>query len=406
VKAERKMSPWIVFTLVLCLNIAAMFCIASMPPLFAEIRTEIELSGAQMGSLMGVFVLAALIFAPIGGILSDRIGSRWAIGIGMLLAAVAGGLRAIADTPFGLIAGMFAVGAGFNMAAPSIPKIFGIWFPPGRLAFVNGINMAGVGSGAAGATAMAASILSPLFGGWRGVMVAMGGFLFMAGILWIVVYRDPADERPTPGKRPRMFDGFKQVARIKDMRLLGGFFGLMSLGFMPVVAFLPISLTGRGIAHAGELAAIIAAVAVIFNIVGGRISDMIGQRKPIMIFGTITAGLCVLTYSSLSGIPLIIMLIITGASVGSMAPIIFTIPIEMRSVRPEFAATAVGFMMMCQSWSGFLGPIIAGKLIDSTESYLVGFIFMGSAIFLAALFAIPMKETGRKGEEDSSDFNV
>jgi len=156
--AEQKMSPWIVLTLVLCLNVAAMFTIASMPPLFSEIITEIELSRAQMGSLMGMIVLAAFIFAPIGGMLSDRIGCRWAVGIGILMAAVAGGLRAIADTPFGLIACMFAVGMGFNIVTPSIPKVFGLWFPPARLAFVNGISMAGVGLGGAVATAMAASV--------------------------------------------------------------------------------------------------------------------------------------------------------------------------------------------------------------------------------------------------------
>jgi len=137
------------------------------------------------------------------------------------------------------------------------------------------------------------------------------------------------------------------------------------------------------------------AVSVIFNVVGGRISDKIGRRKPILIIGTAVSGLCVLTYSSLSGPPLILMLIIAGAGIGALAPVLLTMPIEMKEIGPELAATAVGFMMIFQSVSGFLGPIITGKLIDVTGSNLAGFIFMGGAVIIAAVFAIPLKETGR-----------
>jgi len=393
---KSNLSPWAVMVLMISVNFTGLFSMLCMPPLFSEIITEISLSKAQMGSLMGVSMLAAIVFAPIGGMLSDRIGCRWTVGLGIFLAALAGGMRAVVDTPFMLITCMFCIGVGFNIMMPSIPKIFGLFFPPNRLAFVNGINLAGTGVGGAIATAASASLLSPLLGGWREVMIAVAIVYLLIGVLWIVIYMDPVIETSIQEKKPSMLQNFKRVAKVKDVWLLTILMLFQTLGFLPLTAFLPISLEARGIGHAGELSALVLVTMVIFNIIGGRISDRIGRRKPILIFGTAVTGLCILTFASLSGIPLILMLLISGVGAGAIAPVILTIPLEMKEIGPELAATAIGFILMFQAISGFLSPILTGKLIDMTGSYLIGFVFMGSAVFLGALFAIPMKETAKK----------
>ncbi|MBW2368569.1 MAG: MFS transporter [Deltaproteobacteria bacterium] len=391
---NRSLSPSTVLTLLISMGFIGSFAMIVMPPLFSEIITDINLTKAQMGSLMGITMLSAIIFAPIGGMVADKIGCRWTMGIGTLVVAVAGGLRGAMVTPFGLIACMFIIGVGFNFLMPSIPKVLGQWFTPDKLAFTNGLNVAGAGVGGAIGVATAASLLSPAFGGWRGVMVATSVCVFLTGILWVLIYRDPIAEDSVKAQNTLMLANFKRVAKLKNIQLLAAMALFQSLGFLPVMSFLPISLEERGIAHAGELTGIVMATAVVFNIIGGRISDRIGKRKPIIFFGTAIAGFCVLTYASLSTIPLILVLMITGAGVGSLAPVMLTIPIEMEEVGPELAATAVGFILMFQSISGFFGPILAGKLIDIT-SYTVGFIFMGCAIILSALFVIPMKEPAR-----------
>ena len=68
------------------------------PPLFSEIKQEIDLTMAQLGMVIGVIPLASLIFAPLGGGLSDKLGARWVFGAGAILVAVAGGLRYFAGS--------------------------------------------------------------------------------------------------------------------------------------------------------------------------------------------------------------------------------------------------------------------------------------------------------------------
>ncbi|MBW2369160.1 MAG: MFS transporter [Deltaproteobacteria bacterium] len=388
---------WLVLAFVLLVQMFNQFAISVFPPLFTEIIVDIPLTSTQMGTIMGVAMLTA-IFSPIGGILSDWIGCRWVVGISILIAATAGGLRSVADTHFELVACYLGIGLGFNFMFPSMPKILGQWFPSDKLGFVNGIHMGFMALAGAGVTAIAASLLSPALGGWRAVMLWLGASFFIVGILWILLYRDPVlkDTSPHPGKKPLLLDNFKKVLKVRDIKLLSAMACIAGFGFIALIVFLPISLERRGIGHGGEFTAIFMGAAVLSGAVGGWFSDRIGRRKPILLYGMLGAGLCFLTLASLSGIPLIIMLSLAGACGGVLGPLFFTIPIELKEVGPKLAATAMSIIMLSQSVSGFLGPIIVGKLIDVTGSYEVGFFFIGGVTALSTVFALFMTETGRK----------
>jgi len=86
----------------------SVFCI---PPLFMELGKDIHLTKAQMGTIFGMAPLASLFFAFIAGSISDRFGSRWVVGGSVLLVAIGGGLRALAGSPFELIAFTFLMQA-------------------------------------------------------------------------------------------------------------------------------------------------------------------------------------------------------------------------------------------------------------------------------------------------------
>ena len=74
---EERMYPfrWVVLALLFLSLFAATISMQCMPPLFSEITQQIPLTKAQMGTIMGVITLASLFFAPIGGALSDKLGS-------------------------------------------------------------------------------------------------------------------------------------------------------------------------------------------------------------------------------------------------------------------------------------------------------------------------------------------
>jgi cyanate permease len=394
---EQKSSlRWLFLSLLFLMNATGFCSINCLPPLFIEISEQVAMSKAQFGSIMGVVLLSSLIFAPIGGGISDKIGSRLAGGLGVLVAGVAAFMRAYMESVTGFMICNLFIGAGLAFFAPNMPKVLGTWFPRKELALANGICTAALGIGGAIAMAISASVLSPAFGGWQGALKVIGGAVILMSVLWIFLYRDGKTGEVQEKKKQSMGKNFKNVLKVKDLKLIMFYRAFNMVGYMALIVFLPSILQERGIAQAGQYVSIMMTVVVIFNVLGPGVSDRVGLRKPFLLVSTVVLGLSILTFSTLSGVPLMIALIIAGAAMGTLAPIVFILPVEFKEIGPGLAATAVGIILMIGNTCGFLGPMIVGKLIDLTGSNVTGFIFMATACTSAAIFIFPLTETGRR----------
>jgi cyanate permease len=391
---ERDGFRWVVLALLFGIMSMSFLAVNCMPPLFTEILEQIPLTKAQMGTIMGVVTLASLFFAPVGGALGDRFGPRWVLGLAILIMASGGVLRATAGSAFTLTLYMFVFGAGVAIFGPNLPKALSMWFPKNQLAMANGIAMAGMGVGGAVGMGMAASVMSPLFGGWRGTMVWVGIGTFALGLLWVFIFRERRSAEEAAGEH-NMLGNFRSVFKVRDIWLLAIFYGLNMAGLMLVITLLPITLTERGVEHSGELVAILMGTAVVFNIVGGILSDKTGKRKPFLIISALVLGICIMIFAKATGLPLIIALALAGAAMGTVAPVMMAMPVEIEEVGPALTATAVGLIFMLGNTGGAIGPIVGGKLIDS-YGYVAGFFTMAAALIIAAFFIIPMRETGKK----------
>jgi len=388
---------WLVLALLFLNIFCATLAMQCIPPLFKEIEQQIPMTKAQMGMIMGALTLASLVFAPIGGALSDRIGSRWAFGMAILIIAGGSVLRAAAGSVTALIGFMFVMGAGIAVVGPNMPKALGMWFPQNELAMANGIAMSSMGIGGAIAMGISATVLSPALGGWRNIMLVVSAFVLVSGVLWMVFFREkqvPGAEKP----RQNIAANFKNVLNVKDMWLLASFYALNMIGLMSIIALLPTSLEERGISNAGVYVSLLLATTVVFNILGGFLSDKAGKRKPFLLFCAVLLGLCLISFATLAGAPLVTALILAGAAVGTIATVLMVIPVELESIGQQLAATAVGLIFMIGNTAGFIGPIVSGKLMDLTGSQWGGFLFMAAALFCAAVCIIPLTETGRKGK--------
>jgi nitrate/nitrite transporter NarK len=90
------------------------------------------------------------------------------------------------------------------------------------------------------------------------------------------------------------------------------------------------------------------------------------------------------------------VLVLAGAALGTIAPVLMSVPVEIEGIGTSLAGTAVGFIFMLGNTGGFVGPVVAGKMMDSAGSSLPGFIFIAGALIAAAVIIIPLRETGRK----------
>ena len=403
---ETRFRLIVVILLFLCV-FSIQVAIFSLPPLFSEIGKEIRLTKAEMGVIFGVAQLGAMFLSFIAGALSDKIGSRWAMGAAMLLVTVGGGLRAFVNSAPGMIAYMFVIGGGVAFAGPNIAKALGTWFPPRDLGKANGIVYSGMTIGAGVGLAAGSSFISPLFGGWRCAVVVLASFSLTIGILWILLFRDKTSDLVTKNSTHDIVGNAKKVFKVKDVWLLGIFFGIFSSGTLAVSGLLPVILEEKGVPRPGELTSIMLWAAAAGSIIGGLASDKIGRRKLLLILFALIMGPTIIALPLATGVPLVITLIISGLTGGAVITILLAIPAEHQKIGPSLAATAVGLMLMFSNAGGFVGPVAAGTLMDWSGSPWVGFAFLGLAYFVAAGVVTTTRETGAKSKQNlSSTPNV
>ncbi len=393
---------WIVFAIVLSTQIIALgFGMVCIPPFLTTIATELKLSSTQVGLAWGMIGLGALIFSIIGGLISDRIGLRWAGFWGLLFMSLSGAMRGFARDYLSFIVAMFLFGAAVGLTRLNFPRALSQWFPSKRLGMVNGISGSGAAFGAAVSMGVSASILGPLVGGWRNIVILLGGFTFLLAVLWILLIREKIADRHSVAGMTVVFKGLAYVLRSKTIWVLS-FISLLLFGHaqswtshMPGFFETGYAMTN---AAAARLVSLSLFGAVFASIIGPTISDRIGLRRRVMLVACVIGGVTNILQGSFLGPVLIIILLVMPFGVGSISPLLFTVPFELRGLRPAIAGSAVGMIFAFQNLGAFIYPILSGKLIDLFGPNYYPYFFAQALVF-AVIFMLVLRwlpETGSR----------
>ncbi len=148
--------------------------VSCMPALFKEISEDLSLNLVQIGTVWGVVYLAGIFLSPFGGLLSDRFGVKSLMGVSCLLVGITGAARGLSYSFLTLSFTVFLVGIVRTIIPISLTKTIGSWFQGRNLGMAMGISFMGMGLGLMLGPMISATILSPLLGGWRGVLYLYG----------------------------------------------------------------------------------------------------------------------------------------------------------------------------------------------------------------------------------------
>jgi len=395
---------WIIFAVVLLTQILAVgFGMTCIPPFLTTIAAELELTSTQVGLAWGMIGLGALIFSIIGGLVSDRIGVRWTGFWGLLLMSLSGTMRGFARNHATFILAMFFFGAGVGMTRLNFPRALSQWFPSKRLGMVNGISGAGAAFGAATSMGMSAGILGPALGGWRNIVFLLGGCTFLLAVVWVLLIRERVSGRHAVAGMVVVFKGLAYVLRSKTIWVLS-FISLLLFGHAQSwTSHMPgFFETAHGMtnAAAGRLVSISLFGAVFASIIGPTLSDRVGYRRRAMIIACVIGGVMNILQGSFLGPVLLVILLVMPFGVGTISPLLFTVPFEMKELRPAIAGSAVGMIFAAQNLGAFVYPILSGKLIDlfgpDYYPYFIAQSLVFAVIFLLVLFWLP--ETGHRAD--------
>jgi ACS family glucarate transporter-like MFS transporter len=166
----------------------------------SSIAADYGLTNRQLGYVFSSFLLGYALFQTVGGWLSDKLGPRRVLTVGVVWWGIFTALTAIVPSQIrgGLlvfVAIRFLLGAGEAVIYPASNQFVSWWIPTQERGVANGIIFAGVGVGA-GITPPAISYVMFHYG-WRSSFWMSAIIGLAAGFIWFLIARDKPEDHPS-----------------------------------------------------------------------------------------------------------------------------------------------------------------------------------------------------------------
>ncbi len=373
---------------------APMFCV---PPMAHIIRDELVLSNAQVSLLFSIPIIMLAVLAIPSGILADRIGVRKAAGIGAIVMIVGSLLRGTSTSFETLLAFTCLYGVGFALIFPNLPKLVGAWFPPQKIGLATGIYSTGLMTGSGISLAITLPLVFPITNTFQGAIYIWTIPAIVAAILWWTIVKEPSPSIQSQHAVEKVKPSYT-VWRSKELWLVTFIFFLVNFHALTWSGWTPALLMMKGATP--NLAALITSTFLWANLSAGFLipwaSYKLGFRKPFLWGSAIVWALIALGEIYLSVPFFWLLMVIAGISIGGPFAIILALPAEM--VPKDSVGAASGMVISIGHIGGFIGPWLAGYILDVKGSLnLALIIFIGTAI-VCACFAFRLAETGTKAK--------
>ena len=339
-----------------------------------SMRLDLGFSYQQAGVLSTITALCYVGFVLAGGLAAARWGARASILFGMLTVAV-GFAGLVFATHFWVIAilmGLLGFGTAFAFA-PMV-ALLATWFPDQR-GLVIGCMTSGVGIGI-----LVAGLLVPflftLFGeqGWRVSWGVFAGAALGVALMIALFVRDPPRASASAGGELRPEEKWL-VYRNPRVLIVAATYGIIGLGYIVQTVFMVSFMVdvGYSASTAGRYVALMGLLSIIAGPLWGWVADYWGR-------GNALAVSILLVIVSM-GLPLIgqtwpyflAHFVVMGVSINGLFALIQTSATDQ--VAPRYIPIAFSFATLFFAIGQFLGPAIAGWLIESTGGFHAAFGF-------------------------------
>ncbi|MCC7539712.1 MAG: MFS transporter [Deltaproteobacteria bacterium] len=372
-----------------------------LPATMPLVATELRMSHAESGFVWGAAALGIAIASPFGGAAVDRFGPRRVAGVAMLAGALACAARAWAFSPLALALTMLLFGMHVGFVAPSIPKALAGHVAANRLARANGLALLAYTLGTALTVLVARTVLAPLVGGWRPLMIVAAFAMALAGVLWLVLLRD----RTTLARHASVADGLR-LLRNAGVRNVAAIHFLLFGGYLALLGYLPRALIESGLSpsQTGLTVAAWLGSAGVANFAGPWLSDRIGLRKPTVLLGAVVAAFALAAVAFAPATLRAPLLALGALGGGAFAPLVLMLPLELPGVGPAKAGAALGLLMLVGQIGGFLLPMAVG--IAAQEGGFALAIGLLAVVHVAIVLpARRLPETGVAAQQSTEPSN-
>ena len=374
-------------------------------PVFPAMKSALKLSQMQVSLTITVFSIAAAIFIPVVGYLSDRFSRKVVIipslilfGLGGLLAGF--GAAAFSSSYVWILIGRTIQGIGAAGTAPIAMALAGDLFKGGEQSRVLGIVEASNGLG---------KVLSPIFGSllalfvWYAVFFAFPAICLISIFLtWIFIKEKSNRQTPPPfGKYVRgLLSVFKMEGRWLFTTYLAG--GTCLFTLFGILFFLSDVLEEKhqveGVMKGLILAIPLLVMVTVSYITGSKIGKNLERMKKLMIIGF---GLMTLSYGLLvffeQLIPFLAVLAISSIGAGLVLPCVNSF------ITGSVGKERRGFVTSLYGSVRFLGVAIGPPIFARLQDWSRNGMFLSIAtltIIVGLLVLLLIRVKGKDGKKN------
>jgi len=377
-------SRWVALLLIFITRVSMGFQFQSIGSIGPLLVADLGLTYAQLGTLIGLYLLPGVALALVGGVIGQRIGDRRAV-VGSLAVMVVGGLLTAWSERFaGAASGRLLSGAGAVLMNILLVKITADWFSGREMATAMAVMLTAwpVGLGLATATlGLLATATS-----WRMSLVVAAATAAVGLVIMATLFRD-APVRAAPGARSAL------GARDVGLALTSGIaWGAFNASLVAVIAFGPSMLVSRGVSlgQAGFEVSLAIWVTIISVPLGGVLSDRVRRPDLFILVGAAAGGALLFVLPTMPGAAL--GLVLVGVLIGGPpGPLTSLLP---RALAPERLATGLGLSYTAYYLVMAIVQPLAGWLRDLTADPATPVRFAGAAMLvtIAAVAAFRLIE--------------
>lgn len=377
---NRDETYWPVVLLGVSISAFGAFLQFKLPPILPAFLSEYPHSVDVAAGFMSVFALVGLLAsAPIGRLL-ERHALAWALGVGLVIAAmgILLGLGAPQSGPLMLLARGFE---GFTFAIFALigPVIANSAAARRDLGLVTGLIAAWIPIGQ-----LLAGLLALAGADWQVLWLINLGLMIPLGLAALL-------QRRWLGPIKLATGGARSLKADRGLIIGAGVFLLWSLQFFAFMTWLTKYLTGE--LHLSATLAVLAyllpvVVVMVFNIGTGWWLARGLKLLPALVIALLLQALVWLSAPWLDGIPGLLMLIVFGIGAGVTPACFFHLPHNLAHV--QAGPKAYGVLMTGRNSGVFLGPIVMAWLFQGSLGWAGAAFVVAGITALAALLALTL----------------
>lgn len=364
------------------------------------LQHELGWSQIDYSRLVNAFQAAYAVGMLVSGGFIDWLGTRVGYAVAMVFWSLASMGTALANNLGSFAASRVALGLGEAAVFPASIKAVAEWFPKKERALATGIFNSGTNVGAMLAP-VAVSWISARWG-WRGSFVGVGALGFIWLILWLLIYREPAEHHYVSRREldyirsdPQAPAGKTKWAKLLPVRQTWAFAAGKFLTD-PVWWFYLFWVPGfLQTQHGLNLTGITLPIIVIYlisdvgSVVGGWISSFLikrgrsvnGARKTAMLLCAVGVVPVVFAYRVQSTWSAVALIGLAAACHQGFSANLYTITSDMFPARAVGSVTGIGGM--AGAIGGMLIATVVGHVLQWTGSYMIPFFIAGCAYMVA-----------------------